>query len=112
LKIILFLKCRRKKCGPNFNELLKFLPKKLSLSSQKYGLGSGIRKKPIPDSGVKKAPDPGSGSATLKGTPTKRPVSERPVSKHSVYITSGLNNNVRFSKLPVSIFKFAKLYQQ
>jgi hypothetical protein len=37
------------------------------------GLGSGIRKKPIPDpgsriqdpGGVKKAPDPGSGSATL-----------------------------------------------
>jgi hypothetical protein len=27
------------------------------------GLGSGIRKKPIPDPGVKKAPDPG--SATL-----------------------------------------------
>jgi hypothetical protein len=29
------------------------------------GLGSEIRKKPIPDRGVKKAPDPGSGSATL-----------------------------------------------
>ena len=29
------------------------------------GLGSGIRKKPIPDPGVKKAPDPGSGSSTL-----------------------------------------------
>jgi hypothetical protein len=29
------------------------------------GLGSGIRKKPIPDPGVKKASDPGSGSATL-----------------------------------------------
>jgi hypothetical protein len=31
------------------------------------GLGSGIRKKPIPDPGlgVKKAPDPGSGSAAL-----------------------------------------------
>jgi hypothetical protein len=67
LNIILFLKCRRKKFGPNFTELLKFLPKKLSLSSQKYGFGirdtrSGIRKKPIPvpDPGVKKAPDPGS----------------------------------------------------
>ncbi len=35
------------------------------------GLGSGIRKKPIPDPGVKKAPDPGSGSATLHCTPTK-----------------------------------------
>jgi hypothetical protein len=30
------------------------------------GLGSGIRKKPIPDPGVKKAPDPG--SATLQAT--------------------------------------------
>jgi hypothetical protein len=29
------------------------------------GLGSGIRKKPIPDPGVKKAPDPRSGFATL-----------------------------------------------
>ncbi len=37
------------------------------------GLGSGIRKKPIPDPGVKKVPDPGvkkvpdPGSATLLG---------------------------------------------
>jgi hypothetical protein len=36
-----------------------FNPKKLSISSQKYGFG-------IPDPGVKEAPDPGSGSATLK----------------------------------------------
>ncbi len=28
-------------------------------------LGSGIRKKPIPDPCVEKTPDPGSGSATL-----------------------------------------------
>ena len=34
-------------------------------------LGSGIRKKPIPDPGVKKAPDPGSGSATLVGSNEK-----------------------------------------
>jgi hypothetical protein len=52
---------------------MNFLPKKLSLSSQKYGFGirdprSGIRKKlfQIPDPGVKKGPDPGSGSATLQ----------------------------------------------
>jgi hypothetical protein len=34
------------------------------------GLGSGIRKKPIPDPGTRgqKAPDPGSGSATLIDT--------------------------------------------
>jgi hypothetical protein len=73
----LFLICCRKKFGPIFQELLKFLPKKLSPSPQKYGFGirdpgseiqdpektySGSR---IPDPGVKKAPDPGSGSATL-----------------------------------------------
>jgi hypothetical protein len=59
-----------KKFGPIFKELLNLLPKKLSLSSQKYGLGirdPGSRKNlfRIPDPGVKKAPDPGSGSATL-----------------------------------------------
>jgi hypothetical protein len=58
-----------------FKELLNFLLKKLSLSSQKYGFGimdpgSEIRDSEknlfrIPDPGVKKAPDPGSGSATL-----------------------------------------------
>ncbi len=72
LNIILFLICWRKKFGPIFQKLLKFLPKKLS---PKYmGLGSGIRDprsgirdpektysgSQIPDPGVKKAPDPGS----------------------------------------------------
>ncbi len=76
LNIILFL-IWRKKFGPIFQELLKFLPKKLSPSPPKYGIGirdpgseirepettySGSR---IPDPGVKKAPDPRSGSATL-----------------------------------------------
>jgi hypothetical protein len=37
-KIILFLKCRRKTFGQVFKEL-DFLPKNLSLSSQKYGVG-------------------------------------------------------------------------
>ncbi len=59
----------KKKIGPIFKEF--FLPKNLSLSSQKYGFGiqdprSRNRKKPIPDPGVKKAPDPGSGFATLE----------------------------------------------
>jgi hypothetical protein len=73
LKIILVLKCWRKKIGPIFKELKNFLPKKLSQSSQNMGLGSGIRDPGsgknlfrIPDPGIKKAPDPGSGSATLK----------------------------------------------
>ncbi len=39
LKIILFLKRWRKKFGPIFKELLNFMPKRLSPSSQKYGLG-------------------------------------------------------------------------
>ncbi len=39
LKIILFLKRWRKKFGPIFKELMNFLPKRLSLSSQKYGFG-------------------------------------------------------------------------
>jgi hypothetical protein len=69
LKIILFFKCLRKKFGPVFKELLNFLPKNLSLSSEKYGVGirdprSGIRKKTYSGSGsgsrVKKAPDLGS----------------------------------------------------
>jgi hypothetical protein len=61
----------KKKFGQIFKEYITFYLK-LSLSSQKYGLGirdprSGMRKKPIPDPGpgVKKALDPGSGSATL-----------------------------------------------
>ncbi len=39
LNITLFLECWRKKFGPIFKELLKFLLKKLSLNSQKYGYG-------------------------------------------------------------------------
>jgi hypothetical protein len=54
---------RKKKIWANFQRVQNFLPKKLSLSSQKYGFG--IRKKSIQDPGVKKAPDPGSG--TLHG---------------------------------------------
>ncbi len=50
-----------------------FLPKKLSLSSLKYGFGirdpgSGKNIFRIPDPRVKKAPDPGSGSATQSAT--------------------------------------------
>jgi hypothetical protein len=56
---------REKYCCPT----LFFLPKKLSLSSQKYGFGmeSGIRKNlfQIPDLRVKKAPDLRFRSVTL-----------------------------------------------
>ncbi len=70
VNIISFLACWKKKFGPIFQELWKFLPKKLSLSSQKYGFeirdpGSGKNLFRIPDPGVKKAPDPWTGSATL-----------------------------------------------
>jgi hypothetical protein len=52
-KIILFFNCSRKKFGQNFKELWKFLPKKLSISSQKYEFGiQGSKRHPIPD------PDP------------------------------------------------------
>jgi hypothetical protein len=70
LNIILFLICRRKKFGPIFQKLLKFLPQKLSPSPQKYGFGirdpektySGSR---IQGSKKHQIQDPGSGSATL-----------------------------------------------
>jgi hypothetical protein len=61
----------KKKIWANFQRIIEFLPKKLSLSSQKYGFGirdqgSGKNRFRIPDPGFKKAPDPGSGSATLQ----------------------------------------------
>jgi hypothetical protein len=62
LNIILFLNCRRKRFRPNFKELLKFLPKKLSLSSQKYGVGIRDPEK------RHRILDPGYGSATLEGS--------------------------------------------
>jgi hypothetical protein len=67
----------KKKFGPIFKELQNFFPKKLSISSLKYGFGirdpgseigdpeKSYSRSRIPDPGVKKAPDPGSGSATL-----------------------------------------------
>jgi hypothetical protein len=65
--IILFFKCLRKKFGPIFKELLKFLPKKCSLLSNiwVWDPGSGKNLFRIPDPGIKKASDPG--SATLVG---------------------------------------------
>ncbi len=53
-KIIFFLKCRRKKFGPVFKELWNFLPKNMSLSSKKYGIGirvQGSKRHWIPDPG-------------------------------------------------------------
>ncbi len=62
-KIILLLNCSRKKFQPNFKELWNVLPKKLSLSSQKYEFGirdprSGINLFRIPGSKRQRIPDP------------------------------------------------------
>jgi hypothetical protein len=59
---------KKKKIGPIFKELLKFLPKKFSLSSQKYGFGIRDPEKTYSGSRGQKGtgsriPDPG--SATL-----------------------------------------------
>ncbi len=45
-----------------------FYQKNCQKALENMVLGSGFRKKPIPDPGVKQAPDPGSGSATLLRT--------------------------------------------
>jgi hypothetical protein len=60
----------KKKIRVNFQRIIgiTFYPKKLSLSSQKYGFGIRDPEKTYSGSriqGVKKAPDPGSDSATL-----------------------------------------------
>jgi hypothetical protein len=54
-----------KKCEPIDKGLHYFLPKKLSLSSQNYGLGIQIRKKPITDPGGQKSARSRIGYATL-----------------------------------------------
>ncbi len=60
LKIILFFKCWRIKCGPVFKELWNFLLKNLSVSFLKnMGLGSGIWD---PEKNLFRIPDPGPGS--------------------------------------------------
>ncbi len=57
-KLIFFIfEMFKKKIWANFQRIIKFLPTKLSLSSQKYGFGIRDPEKPIPD--------PGSGYATL-----------------------------------------------
>ncbi len=58
----------KKKFGPIFKELLKFVRKKFSICYQIYGFGirdprSGIRENPIPDPGSRG--QKGTGSATL-----------------------------------------------
>ncbi len=62
LKIILFLKCRRKNLG-QFQRIINFLSKKITLSSQKYGLGigdlrSGIRTKTYSGSRIQRSKRP------------------------------------------------------
>jgi hypothetical protein len=68
LKIILFLKCwRKKKFEPIFKELGIELAQKMVPNLSiiwVWDPGSGKNLFPIPDPGIKKALDPGSGSAT------------------------------------------------
>jgi hypothetical protein len=70
----------RKKIWASFQRIIElFLPKNLSLSSKRYGVGiRDPEKKPIQDPGsgsrVENAPDPGSGSATLAKLLTFLPV--------------------------------------
>jgi hypothetical protein len=59
-----------KKIRAKFQRIIEAFTQKLSLSSQKYGVGirdpgSGKNLFRTPDPGVKKAPDPGSGYTTL-----------------------------------------------
>ncbi len=59
-KLFYFWNAEEKKFGPIFKELENCLPKKLSLSSQKYGFGIRIREKPILDPGSRGQKDTGS----------------------------------------------------
>jgi hypothetical protein len=55
----------KKKIWANFQRIRTFYQKNCQKALKKMVLGSGIRKKPIPDPGVKKHPIPDPGSATL-----------------------------------------------
>jgi hypothetical protein len=51
IEYYVILEMLKKKFGPIFKELLKFYPKIFQYALKYMGLGSGIRKKPIPDPG-------------------------------------------------------------
>jgi hypothetical protein len=51
----------KKKIWANFQRIIEPFTQMIVTKLVKYGLESGIQKKPILDPGVKKAPDPGSG---------------------------------------------------
>ena len=63
----IFKNAEEKNLGKFSKNYRTFHPKICHHALKNMDLGSGIRKKPIPDPGVKKhpIPDPGSGSATL-----------------------------------------------
>jgi hypothetical protein len=71
------------------------------------GLGSGIRKKPIPDPGVKKAPDPG--SATLKHLLFIRYLNESKADRHGFWTGGevGQQPHYRGQHLPVGRLSLA-----
>jgi hypothetical protein len=75
LKLFYFSNAEEKKFVSVFKELSNFLPKNLSLSSKKYGVGirdpksgKNLFRIPDPGPGVKKAPDPESRIRIRKGT--------------------------------------------
>jgi hypothetical protein len=89
-------------------ELLKFLPKNCSLSSQKYEFRirvrdsrSGIRKKPIPDPVSRGQKGPGSGSATL--LPVANCVDRQKYAPPPPYIASYLHYKVHKAQIQVSV---------
>ncbi len=70
IEYYVIFECQRKKFGPIFKELLKFLPKKFSICSQIYGFGIRDPEKTYSGSRIQgskrhRIPDPGPGSATL-----------------------------------------------
>ncbi len=61
----------KKQIWANFQRIIELFTQNIVTKLSKiwvWDLGSGIRKKPIPDPGVKKTPDPGSGSVSLSNT--------------------------------------------
>ncbi len=96
----------KKKIWVNFQkkELFNFLPKKLSLSSQKFGFGirnsrsgirdsrSGIRKKPIPDAGSRGQKGTGS---RIRIRNTEQQIVEKVLNRFYSIVCKGLDFNLK-----------------
>ncbi len=91
LNIRLFFKCLRKKFAI-FKELLKFLPKKISICSQIYGFG-------IRDPGKKPIPDPG--SRRQKGTGSRIRIRNTGILNDFLSVRNDVNVTLK-SRVPVT----------